>query len=157
MKLATVILNWNGKSDTLACLESLPEDHLVIVVDNGSTDDSVEAISQTFPDVILLKTGENLGYAGGNNVGIEYALKHGADLVLLLNNDTVVDREFIPSLLKAAEQSPETSIFGAYPLRYSDPKKLDHLGGIWNGKTGSFQLIGLGADKGFRTDEPLDY
>jgi GT2 family glycosyltransferase len=157
MKLAIVILNWNGKNDTLACLASLPLDHLIIVVDNGSTDDSVHAISQKFPEITLLQTGENLGYAGGNNIGIEYALKQEADLVLLLNNDTVVDREFIPALLHEAEQSPEIGVFGAYPLRYSDPEKLDHLGGIWNGKTGSFELIGLSAEKGFRANQALDY
>jgi len=72
----------------------------VIVVDNGSTDDSVEVIQKTFPWVTLIETGENLGYAGGNNVGIEQALKSGADAVLLLNNDTIID----PNFLKAFDQ-----------------------------------------------------
>ncbi|HUD00723.1 MAG TPA: glycosyltransferase family 2 protein [Rhabdochlamydiaceae bacterium] len=156
MKLTVVILNWNGINDTLACLASL-QNVDIVVVDNGSSDDSVAAIAQQFPGVVLLETGKNLGYAGGNNVGIEYALKLGADLVLLLNNDTIVDRHFIAALLKSAQEHKNVGIFGAYPLRLSDPEKLDHLGGRWNSQKASFDLIGLGADKGFKTDQPLDY
>jgi len=157
MKLAIVILNWNGKNDTLACLQSLPKDQWIVVVDNGSTDDSVEAIQKQFPEVTLLMTGKNLGYAGGNNVGIKHVLNEGADLVLLLNNDTIVDQECIPALLEAARISPQTAIFGAYPLRMSDSTKLDHLGGIWDHSTATFKLVGLKASDGFQTNEALDY
>ena len=161
MKLSVIILNWNGKNDTLLCLKSLqdvegpPFD--VIVVDNGSTDDSVAEIGKKFPHITLLKTGKNLGYAGGNNLGIEYALKQGADLVLLLNNDTIVDRYFIASLLNSCQNQQNISIFGAYPLQMTNPEKIDHLGGRWNSTTATFDLIGLGAFKGFKTDQPLDY
>jgi GT2 family glycosyltransferase len=159
MKLTVVILNWNGKNDTLACLASLQNGEAleIIVVDNGSQDDSVAEISKQFPGVTLLKTGKNLGYAGGNNVGIEHALKQGADLVLLLNNDTIVDRYFIAALLKSTQEHLNVGIFGAYPLRFNDPEKIDHLGGRWNPKTASFDLMGLGAGKGFKTDQTLDY
>lgn len=160
MKLSVVILNWNGKKDTLACLDSLQKTEAppfnTIVVDNGSHDDSVAAISKEFPSVTLLQTGKNLGYAGGNNVGIEYALEQGADLVLLLNNDTLVDRHFITALLQVSEEK-NAGIFGAYPLRMTHPDKLDHLGGRWNAETATFDLVGLEATKGFRTDQPLDY
>ncbi len=104
-----------------------------------------------------METGKNLGYAGGNNVGIEYALKHGADLVLLLNNDTVVDRHFIKALLNSSQDHPNVGIFGAYPIRMTDPEKIDHLGGRWNSTTATFDLIGLGALRGFKTDQSLDY
>lgn len=161
MKLSVVILNWNGKKDTLLCLQSLQEikspSFDIIVVDNGSTDDSVAEIGKKFPPITLLKTGKNLGYAGGNNIGIEYALKQGSDLVLLLNNDTIVDRYFISNLLKSCQNQPNITIFGAYPLRMTDPEKIDHLGGRWNTATATFDLIGLGAPKGFKTDQPLDY
>ncbi|HEX4840325.1 MAG TPA: glycosyltransferase family 2 protein, partial [Rhabdochlamydiaceae bacterium] len=160
MKLSVVILNWNGKNDTLACLTSLENQGLpfeTIVVDNGSSDDSVVEISKKFPQVILIETGKNLGYAGGNNVGIEYALKHGADVVLLLNNDTIVDRHFIRALLNASQAHPNVGIFGAYPLRMADPEKIDHLGGRWNSATATFDLIGLGEAKGFKTQQSLDY
>jgi GT2 family glycosyltransferase len=161
MKLSVVILNWNGKSDTLACLASLhnveapPFD--IIIVDNGSTDDSVLEIGKRFSLVRLLETGKNLGYAGGNNVGIEYALRQGADLVLLLNNDTIVDRHFIAALLKSSHDHQDVAIFGAYPIQMIHPEKIDHLGGRWNSTTATFDLIGLGAAKGFKTDQPLDY
>lgn len=95
--ITAVIVNWNGKQDTLACLSSLQKVDLngnpfsVIVVDNGSTDGSVDAIKHEFPKVTLLTTGENLGFTGGNNVGIHQAMKDGADLIWLLNNDTIVD------------------------------------------------------------------
>ncbi|HEY5234781.1 MAG TPA: glycosyltransferase family 2 protein [Rhabdochlamydiaceae bacterium] len=161
MKLSVVILNWNGKNDTLACLTSLQNVEAsafdVIVVDNGSTDDSVLEIAKRFPQVTLLETGKNLGYAGGNNVGIEHALKQGADLVLLLNNDTIVDRHFVKALLNSSQDHPNIGIFGAYPIRMTDPEKIDHLGGRWNSATGTFDLIGLGASRGFKTDQPLDY
>ena len=158
MKLFVVILNWNGKNDTLACLTSLRNDAVdIVVVDNGSTDDSVVEISRRFPTVTVIETRENLGYAGGNNVGIDYALKQGADLVLLLNNDTIVDRHFIAALLKSSQDHQNIGIFGAYPIRMTDPEKIDHLGGRWNSATATFDLVGLGAERGFKTDQPLDY
>ena len=119
-KISVVILNWNGMRDTIPCLESL--DHAdVIVVDNGSTDDSVKAIKEKFPRVVVIETGINLGYAGGNNVGIEYALKSGADLVLLLNNDTVVDPKLLQAFDQYADEHPEMGIIGARPPRPRAP------------------------------------
>jgi GT2 family glycosyltransferase len=92
-----VIVNWNGKSDTVTCLDSLKRvirngvTFNVIVVDNGSSDDSVAVIRKEHPWVTVIPTGRNLGFTGGNNTGITYAMKHGADIVWLLNNDTIVD------------------------------------------------------------------
>ena len=81
--LACVILvNWNGWRDTLQCLEScakLAYPHLeIIVVDNGSTDDSVARLRERFPGLRLIETGANLGFAGGNNAGLHAALSMGA-------------------------------------------------------------------------------
>ncbi len=87
-----MVLNWNGWRDTVECLAALREctypQLTVIVVDNGSTDDSVARIRSAHPDILLLESGKNLGFAGGNNIGIRYALAHHADCVWLLNNDT---------------------------------------------------------------------
>ena len=157
MKVAVIILNWNGKNDTLACLKSLENTPNIIVVDNGSQDDSVTSIRGLFPKVTLLETGTNLGYAGGNNIGIEYALKNGADAVLLLNNDTIVQPRFVQSFIDSATKNPSIGIWGGYPLRFSDPQKLDHLGGIWNLVKGDFDLVGLNARDGFHAPQPLDY
>lgn len=145
------------KNDTLACLESLNSHREIIVVDNGSKDNSVEEIRKQFPSVRVIETGINLGYAGGNNVGIEAALKEGADAVLLLNNDTIADPGMVDAFIQSAEANPSIGIWGGYPLRFSNPEHLDHLGGIWNSEKGDFELIGLNEKKGFQTGIPLDY
>ncbi len=157
MKVMVVVLNWNGKSDTLACLDSLKGHPEIIVVDNGSHDGSASAIRNQFPHVLVIETGRNLGYAGGNNVGIQRALKSKADAILLLNNDTIADAEMIQAFIQSAENNPQVGLWGGYPLRFSDPECLDHLGGIWKSEKGDFELIGLGSKKGFRTSESLDY
>ncbi len=157
MKVTVVILNWNGKADTLACLESLNSHKEIIVVDNGSTDDSVEAVRKHFPHIQLIETGKNLGYAGGNNVGIEVALKNGAEAVLLLNNDTVVSEGMVEAFIESANKRSEVGIWGGYPLRFSDREHLDHLGGIWNSEKGDFELIGMREKNGFTTEQSLDY
>src|SRR5690349_10083679 len=93
-KIAVVILNWNGCKDTLECIASVRKidypEFEVIVVDNGSTDGSVDAFKRISPSITILETGRNLGYAGGNNIGIEEALRRRAQFVFLLNNDAVV-------------------------------------------------------------------
>lgn len=106
-RIAIILVNWNGKNDTLECLVSLgklkaPSSKLkVIVVDNGSTDDSVAVIRKKFPNVEIIETGKNLGFTGGNNVGIRRALEHGADFVWLLNNDTTADKNALKALIDA--------------------------------------------------------
>jgi GT2 family glycosyltransferase len=145
-KVAIVILNWNGWEDTLGCLESLfnadYSNYCIIVVDNGSTDNSIARIreyakgrSQSLEDkqikirkyegteekadeerddkiehaysdekLVLIENGKNRGFAGGNNAGIEYALEAlDPKYVLLLNNDTLVDRSFLAELVKVIE------------------------------------------------------
>lgn len=106
-----IILNWNGKDDTLECLLSLgrlrvPSDFKVrfVVVDNASTDGSVSAVGKLkLKNIVkVLVNGENLGFAGGNNVGISYALKNKADYIMVINNDTFVDRDLLKNFLKAA-------------------------------------------------------
>src|SRR5438105_1822940 len=83
--VAIIVLNWNGRDDTIACVESIQAvdypNFSLIVVDNGSADDSVPALRQRFPALHIIETGRNLGFAEGNNVGIRVALGHGADYV----------------------------------------------------------------------------
>lgn len=99
--IACIILNWNGINDTVACLQSLAkvirDGHtlMTIVVDNGSTNDSVAILKKQFPTITLIENKTNLGFTGGNNVGMKYALEHGADLLWLLNNDTIVDKNVL--------------------------------------------------------------
>lgn len=115
-KVAVVILNWNRKSDTLECLRSVHElrtmnyELLTVVVDNASTDGSAEAFRK-LKDVVLVKNKENLGFTGGNNEGIKKALELGADFVMVLNNDTTLDRDLVNELVEVAGSKKEAGIF----------------------------------------------
>ncbi len=144
MKVDVIILNWNGKKDTLECLESLKKIHYsnfqILLVDNGSTDDSVAVIKKEHPEITIIETGENLGFAAGNNEGIR---KSTADYIFLLNNDTIVDPHILNALVKTIQSDPKIGILGAKPYLYDEPTKLDHFGGMWNQKKGVFDLVGL--------------
>lgn len=162
-KILIVLLNWNGKKDTLECLESLQKVNyphfLTVVVDNGSHDNSVSAIRSSFPNIPIFETNENLGFAGGNNVAISWGLKKDFDWILLLNNDTIVDPSFLQEFMNAAKKEPNAKILGAKIYRYSDPKRIDHLGGFWNPKIGEFESFAYGKiDEGeFDAMEKVDY
>ncbi|PDV98855.1 glycosyltransferase family 2 protein [Candidatus Chloroploca asiatica] len=133
LPLYVVVLNWNLPADTIACLQSLqaaalPEVHL-LVVDNGSTDDSLHQIRHHFPDQVeLVALPENRGFAGGMNAGIEVALRAGAGSILLLNNDTVVESTMLATLLGAAQQRPQAGILGPAIYYYDAPERLWQIG-----------------------------
>jgi len=112
-KVFIIILNWNGWSDTLECLKSLESnDYLncqVVIVDNGSK--NRPELSDSKIKIIYNK--KNLGFSGGNNVGIKYALDRGADYVLLLNNDVIVSPDFLTKLIKAGESNEKFGFLGS--------------------------------------------
>jgi len=130
--VAVVVLNWNGRSDTLECLRSVTNmsyrNCQTIVVDNGSTDGSTGAVRRAFPTVDLLINPENLGFAAGNNVGIRYALQRGVDYVFLLNNDTVVDAALLDALVDTAEADPRIGIVGPKIYYYDRQNTLWYAG-----------------------------
>jgi GT2 family glycosyltransferase len=130
MNLAAVVLNWNGGDDTLAALASL-EGIPTICVDNGSTDRSDLAIEQRFPGVELIRTGANLGFAGGNNVGIRRALDVGADLVLLLNNDAVAEPGLAEALERALQERPDAGLLACKVL-FEDGQTVQYAGAGFN-------------------------
>lgn len=151
--VAIVILNWNGLSDTLECLESLStldqDVCRLFVADNGSTDDSLKVISSQYPQVRLIANQANLGFAEGNNRAIQEALKTEIDYILLLNNDTVVDSFIVSAFLDAAERMPNAGVFGAKIYTHAQPNRLWFAGGYWDARTLSFNEIGTGeADHG---------
>lgn len=133
LKVSIIIVNWNGYIDTLECLKSLENieypNYEVVIVDNGSTDNSVLEIKKHYPKHLLIETNENLGFAGGNNVGIRYALDHGTDQILLLNNDTVVDKYFLKKLVDHSISNQNIGIVGPLIYYFKEKKKLWWQGG----------------------------
>ncbi len=133
-RVSIIVLNWNGVRDTIECLESLQRitypDYEVIVVDNGSDGDDAEVLEERFGDYIhLIRNDRNLGFAGGNNVGMRYAMKSGAQYVLLLNNDTVVDADFLTHLVEQSELDDRIGIVGP-KIYYHDFKGRSDI--IWS-------------------------
>jgi len=132
-KVVIIVLNWNGKQDTTECLRSLREVHYsnldIIVVDNASEDCSQQHFRESFPEVTLIENSENLGFTGGFNVGVQKAIEQGADYVLCLNNDTVVDKDIIKELVIVGEE--RTNAAGLCPKEYDyySPNKIVYAGG----------------------------
>ena len=133
--VAIVILNWRKPESTLECLEAIA--HLnypaglvqVIVVDNASQDRSAEIIREAFPGVMLVENSENMGYAGGNNVGIRTALAAGSDYTWILNNDVLVQPDALSRLVQTAEVHPEAAFFGPLVKSRLDPEQIISAGG----------------------------
>jgi GT2 family glycosyltransferase len=117
----------------MACVDSvlassLPEFE-IIVIDNASTDSSVEQFRQHFGDTVkIVENAENLGFAGGVNVGVQGALSEGAQSVLILNNDTIVDSRMLRHLISAAGRSPQTGIVGPVIRYYGQPERVWRFG-----------------------------
>lgn len=145
-RIAVLVLNWNGADDTLACLQSLRgttyRNHTVVVIDNGSDDDSVSRIAASNPDQVLLQTGSNLGFAGGNNVGLRWALHNGFDVAVLLNNDTTVAANWLDEFVAAARQLPRGSVLGAKIFYADRPDRVWHFGARWDPQRCRFTKLG---------------
>ncbi len=159
-KVCIIVLNWNGKEDTRKCLESLAGlEADILIVDNGSEDGSQELFKTKFPSYPLIETNHNLGYAGGNNVGLEYALKQKYEYILLLNNDTIVDPQIVEAFLEGFREYPSAGILGGKIYLMDEPIRIDHFGGMWNRRKMEFDFFGWREeDLGqFTKSIPLDY
>lgn len=142
-----VLLNWNGWRDTDACLESLKglsyPNFNVVVVDNASSDASEERLRELHSGLTLLQSGANLGFAGGNNVGLRYALGHGAQYVWLLNNDTLVEPDALTELVEKLRRDPGLGLCGSTLLYESARDTVQALGGAhYNPWLGTVKHIG---------------
>jgi len=132
-KNCVVIPNWNGVKELPACLDSLLQQTIsleIIVVENGSKDSSLELLKNHYPQITVLPQKKNLGFAGGVNVGINYALRSGCEYVALLNNDAVVESNWLKELLKTLKENPEVGIVTS-KIMDSNKCYLDSTGDIY--------------------------
>ena len=139
-KVACIVLNWNGWRDTIECLNALKEctypNLSLIVVDNGSTDDSVAQIRAAFPGVLLLESGRNLGFAGGNNIGIRRGLA-SADYVWLLNNDTKPAPNALSALVAKANSDEQIGAVASICYYADAPTNVQ----VWGGTRVNFWCL----------------
>ncbi|MCP9486981.1 MAG: glycosyltransferase family 2 protein [Gaiellaceae bacterium MAG52_C11] len=156
MRLVAVVLSWNGREDTLECLESLAGVP-TIVVDNGSVDGSAEAIEEHFPDVELIRAGVNLGFSAGNNVGIRRALDLSADWIVLVNNDASVAPDLVDALVAAAGRHPDAGALAGKVYVDEPPDVLWYAGGNFEPRLGySGRVRGAGKRDDGSYDEERD-
>jgi hypothetical protein len=149
--IVCVVVNWNGWQDTVECLTSLRQQDYdglqVIVVDNGSTNDSSRMIREAHPWVTVIETGRNLGFPGGCNVGTRLALERGADYVWLLNNDTIAPADTVRKLLQTAQKNPRAGAIGAVLYYMHDPTRVQAWGGgkvnLWTGFVSHFSKAAI--------------
>lgn len=129
--VAIILVNWNGLMFTKQCLNSLRtlqyRSVQVIVVDNASSDGSAEILKKEYPEVVIIHAGSNLGFAGGNNLGFQYAFQHGFSYIMMLNNDTIVEPDFMDHLIHYMETHPETGAIQPR-IHFEHDRSL-----IWNG------------------------
>ena len=137
--VAIILVNYNDAEDTIDCINSLfrikDVAYKVIVVDNKSTDDSVRKLKnfQRLKKFVLIEADCNNGFSAGNNIGIAYV--DDADYFLLLNNDTIVEPDFLNKLLCAIENNPKCGAAISKILYYSKPDTIWYAGGRFNAMT----------------------
>jgi len=158
--VAIIVVNWNRREDTLACLESLAgvtyPNFRVIFVDNGSSDGSAQAVRERFPQVQVIALPDNRRFAGGNNVGLRDVLEKGGDFALLLNNDTTVAADFLDHLVAAAREDAWIGLAAPKILYSARPDVIWFAGGIIVPAWGYVRHFGLRQRDDGRFDQPRD-
>ena len=136
--VSIILINYNGSADTIECVESLSKVNYnnvkIIVVDNASTDNSVEILKQNLnqDNVIIVESPENNGFSAGNNLGILEARKLNSEYMLILNNDTLVEPDFIEPLMEVFDNDEEVGCVISKILYASEPDKIWYAGGTFN-------------------------
>lgn len=132
--VTNIILNTNRRDDTLACLASVDAstyaNQKTLVLDNNSTDGSVEAISAGYPRVQIVHLKDNKGYAGNNNVGINLAMEMGAEWVFVLNEDITMAPDCLEKLIEVARGNPQIGILGPMVYHFDEPGIIQSAGGM---------------------------
>ena len=151
-KVTAILLNFNGYKDTINCIKSLYnlnyEDLNIVVVDNASTDGSVNYINSAFPDMPIIINEKNWGYSKGFNIGIKKALELNTDYILILNNDTILHPELLNELVKTARSEYKAgAVFGK--VYFYGTNKIQSAGKTFNSYLLNSKIIGFGeADVG---------
>ncbi|MGX7419010.1 glycosyltransferase family 2 protein [Carnobacterium gallinarum] len=127
-----IILNYNNAPDTLECVDSIEKleygNYKVVLVDNQSKDNSAEILQKELPQHKFIQTGANLGYAAGNNIGMKYAIEDGADYICILNNDVIVNSDFLTILVDYLSTHPKVGLVGPRICEYEDQSILESAG-----------------------------
>lgn len=157
-----IVLAYNGIDLTLGCLTTLrtqdyPDLHL-LVVDNASTDGTVEILRAQAPNVEVLPASTNLGYAGGNNLGMCYALAHGADLLFLVNNDTRLDPHCVTTLVEEIQRAPICGAVGPMVYTWDNWQTISSAGGVVDWAVADAINVGAGeTDRGQYPPRSVDF
>jgi GT2 family glycosyltransferase len=127
-RVSIIVLNWNNYKDTKECIESLSgityPNYEIIVVDNGSVDGSTRKIQEEFSKLEYIYNKDNLGFAGGNNIGMRYALNKGSDFIMILNNDTTVKENFLEPLVEDLTKNEKIGMAGPLIYYFYEPYKI---------------------------------
>ena len=136
-KISVILVNYNALEMTIECINSIKKSACkpeIIVIDNGSQRNESIELQNKYPDIICKRSETNLGFAGGNNIGIELAIEHGATHIALLNNDTIIDSHMLSCL---ANNCKINSISVPVIYYYKKPKMVWYAGGEINKRTGA--------------------
>ncbi|MBV4432325.1 glycosyltransferase family 2 protein [Clostridium tyrobutyricum] len=155
-----VLVNFNGYKDTIECVNSLKKisykNLRIVIVDNASTNNSVNLLKDNTNNCIIIESRKNLGFAGGNNLGIKYALDNKADYILLLNNDTLVEKNFLDNMLNPFIKDKKVGLVGCKIMYYPQKNIIWYGGGYidWFKFIGAHYGMGE-TDKGQCNDEKI--
>lgn len=136
MNLSIILINYNNYQDTIECIDSLLKNRIhiseIIVVENGSTNDSYSILKNKYSEIYIIKLNENIGFSGGNNIGIKEAIKQNKEFVILLNNDTIIENNAIEILIKEFKKNENYSLASGRIFYYPDKNKIWFDGGHLN-------------------------
>jgi len=156
-RVCIIILNYNGFEDTVECINSLKDltyqNIDIVLVDNCSTDGSVQMLESACPDIKVIRTERNLGYAGGNNAGIKYALENSAEYICLLNNDVVVEKDFLERVIEKIEVDGKIGIAGPKVCEYYDRDTIQSTGSAIKLYTGRVPRLNSGKKSSDLTED----
>ena len=161
-----ILVNYNGYEDTKECIESIKKNtyhnYKIIIVDNASPDESGKLLDNEYSgdkDIIVILNRENAGFSEGNNIGLKYASEEKLDYVLMLNNDTIVDSDFLYKLIKGARKTNFKGLYSGKILYYFDKDKIWFAGGKYNYFKGTASHEGVNENDGkyYNTTRKIEF